>query len=812
MRDIAIICFWVLISTIVSAENIIWYNKGVKSIGISTWDDKRKNKDYDWENYSLPIGNGSLGASIMSSVSTERIIFNEKTLWFGGPNTKEGPKYYWDVNKPAAKHLDKIRKMFMQGNVDMATKLTVDNFNGFGDYSPYIEKPHRFGNYTTAGEFFIETEHEEMEVSNFYRGLSIDSSYVYTSYTLNNVKYMRKSFISYPNNVMAIRFSSDGDAVQNLKFRYVNNPRLKGNFRVNDKDEFIYSAVLDDNNLKFAIRVKAISKGGLVKINKSGEIVISNSTETTFLITADTDYKINFDPDFADSLTYVGESPEKTTEKWLNSAVSKGFEDLYKSHYSDYSSLYNRSSIIINKEMLYQANVSTLPFDVRLEEYKKGSMDYELETMYFNYGRYLLISSSRPGNMPANLQGIWHNDIDGPWRVDYHNNINVQMNYWPACVTNLAECEIPYIDYIRTLVKPGEKTAKAYYNADGWTASISGNIFGFTAPLTSKMMKWNLIPAAGPWLAIDVWNYYDYTRDLKFLKNIGYDIIRGSARFAVDYMWKKPNGKYAAIPSSSPEHGPIDKGVTFVHAVIKELLSDAVKASKLLDIDETERKEWQEVLDNIEPYKIGRYGQLMEWSEDIDDPNDDHRHVNHLFGLHPGSTISPIKTPELAEASRIVLNHRGDGATGWSMGWKLNLWARLRDGNKAYTLYRNLLKDGTNKNMWCSHPPFQIDGNLGGTAGIVEMLIQSHMGEIDILPSLPNVWKTGELKGIKTRGNFTVDVNWRNYEPKIIRIKSGAGGLCKVRFKEEVIVFNTKKGDIYDIGYDGKVLFIKNKE
>jgi alpha-L-fucosidase 2 len=295
-----------------------------------------------------------------------------------------------------------------------------------------------------------------------------------------------------------------------------------------------------------------------------------------------------------------------------------------------------------------------------------------LEELYFHFGRYLLISSSRPGNLPANLQGMWHNNVDGPWRVDYHNNINLQMNYWPALTTNLAECAEPLTDFIRTLEEPGKITAKAYWGARGWAAGISGNIFGFTAPLESTDMSWNYNPVAAAWLATHLWEYYDFTRDIDFLRKTAYPLIKGCALFAEDYLWLKPDGTMTAAPSTSPEHGPIDEGTTFTHAVIRENLIQAIAAAKILGVDEGEVATWEGMLEALVPYKVGRYGQILEWSTDIDDPNDQHRHVNHLFGLHPGSTISPITTPELATASKVVLNHRGDGATGWSMGWKLN--------------------------------------------------------------------------------------------------------------------------------------------
>ena len=446
------------------------------------------------------------------------------------------------------------------------------------------------------------------------------------------------------------------------------------------------------------------------------------------------------------------------------------------------------------------------PTDKRLENYRKGTADSYLESLYYQYGRYLLIASSRPGNMPANLQGIWHNGVEGPWNVDYHNNINIQMNYWPAFSTNLGECNKPLVDFIRTLIKPGEKTAKAYFGTRGWTASISANIFGFTTPLKSEDMSWNFSPMAGPWLATHIWDCYDYTRNLRFLRETGYPIIKGAADFATDYLWHKPDGTYTAAPSTSPEHGPIDEGATFVHAVIREILLDAISASKTLGIDSSERKGWEDALKHLVPYEIGRYGQLMEWSKDIDDPNDHHRHVNHLFGLHPGHTISPITTPALAQAAKVVLEHRGDGATGWSMGWKLNQWARLEDGNHAYMLLGNLLKNGTMDNLWDTHPPFQIDGNFGGTAGMTEMLMQSHLGFIQLLPALPDAWKSGSVKGLCARGNFEVSMKWTGNKLKRATITSKSGGMCHIRYKNKTQSFRTVKGKTYNLDADLNVI------
>lgn len=789
----------------------IWFDKPNDLSGMTVWfnsqpgqwvgenkpesaGDTMKNPDAEWESQSLPIGNGSIGANILGSISAERITFNEKTLWRGGPNTSKGADYYWNVNKESAHVLKDIREAFASGDEKKATELTRKNFNSSVQYSVNDENPFRFGNFTTMGEFYIETGMSEVGIKNYRRALSLDSALAVVQFEKNGVKFERKYFISYPDNVMAIRFSADKKEKQNLTFSYAPNPISTGTMMPDGENGLVFKAKLDNNSMEYAIRIRAITKGGVVK-NADGKLVIENADEVVFLVTADTDYKMNFDPDYNNPKTYVGVNPSASTQEWLNKATEKCFDSLFKSHFADYSALFDRVKLNLNPEV-QSINAST---PQRLANYKKGMKDNYLETLYYQFGRYLLIASSRPGNLPANLQGIWHNNVDGPWRIDYHNNINIQMNYWPACSTNLSECQKPLTDFIRTLVKPGTKTAKAYFGTRGWTASISGNIFGFTTPLASEDMSWNFCPMAGPWLATHIWEYYDYTRDLKFLKETGYPLIKSSAEFASDYLWRKPDGTYTAAPSTSPEHGPIDEGTTFVHAVIREILTDAIDASKILNTDKAERKQWEEILTHLAPYKVGRYGQLMEWSKDIDDPKDEHRHVNHLFGLHPGHTISPVTTPELAKACRVVLEHRGDGATGWSMGWKLNQWARLQDGNHAYKLYGNLLKNGTLDNLWDSHAPFQIDGNFGGTAGVTEMLMQSHAGFIQLLPALPDAWNEGSVSGLCAKGDFEVSMTWKDGQLQKAVILSKAGSPCIVKYGNAELKFNTKTGRKYII-------------
>ena len=786
----------------------IWFDKPCQLTGAGSF--YNYSADRDWEERSLPIGNGSFGGNIFGSVAAERVTLNEKTLWRGGPNTSGGAEYYWNVNKESAHLLPEIRQAFVDNDLKKAAKLTRENFNGLAGYEDYSEKPFRFGSYTTLGEAYIETGLSEIGMSDYKRILSIDSALAVVSFQKDGVKYERSYFASYPDSAMVWKFTADKPGMQNLTFSYAGNPEAEGKMVADGEKGLLYVGKLKNNGMEFALRIQAQHKGGSVKATADGKLVAMGADEVIFILTADTDYKINFNPDFTDPKAYVGVNPVESTDAMMKAAIARSYDELKARHQEDYLSLFNRVKINLNPNApmtLEFPSIYDLPTYKRLASYRKGKADYKLEEIYYQYGRYLLIASSRPGNMPANLQGLWANGVDGPWRVDYHNNINIQMNYWPASPTNLAECNWPLIDFIRTLVKPGEKVAQSYFGARGWTASISANIFGFASPLSSQDMSWNFNPMAGPWLATHVWEYYDYTRDKQFLKEVGYDLIKSSAIFAVDYLWKRPDGSYTAAPSTSPEHGPVDQGATFVHAVIREILLNAIDASKVLGVDAKERKQWQEVYDNLVPYQTGRYGQLMEWSLDIDDPKDEHRHVNHLFGLHPGHTLSPITTPELAKAARIVLEHRGDGATGWSMGWKLNQWARLQDGNHAYKLFGNLLKNGTLDNLWDTHPPFQIDGNFGGTAGVTELLLQSHMGFIQLLPALPDAWEEGSVEGLLARGNFEVDLRWANGQLQEAVITSNAGQPCQVRYGDQTLNFKTKKGQTYTLtSVNGKLV------
>lgn len=765
--------------------------------------------DPQWERRSLPIGNGNIGASLFGSVATERLSLNEITLWNGGPGTSKGPAHYWNVNKKSTDALRKIREAFAAGDSALAAQLTADNMNGVAAYERGAEPEWRFGNYTTLGELRVSTGLNACDGGSYSRTLSLDSALARVSFTADGVRYVRETFCSHPENVLVVRFTASKKGKQNLLLKYLPSMEAKGTTSNVNANELLYVGNLTNNGMKVVVRIAMRHKGGKVVRDGHVGLQVKGADEVEFILTADTDYKMNFDPDFNDPKTYVGVEPMETTAGWLKTAKALNYKRLMERHLADYRPIFTRVSLSLGADAnkaLTKAELEKATPD-RLADYRRGVADPYLEALYYQFGRYLLISSSRAGNLPANLQGLWLANSDAPWHADYHNNINIQMNYWPVMQGGLQECAKPFVDYVRTLVKPGAVTARDYFGARGWTASISANPFGFTAPLRDRDMSWNLSPVAGPWLAAQVYDIYTFSRDKEWLKNEAYPIIKGAALFCQDFLWRKPDGNYTVAPSTSPEHGIVDDGVTFCQAVVRELLTDAVEAANILGVDRAESAQWQDVLRHLPPYRIGRYGQLMEWSRDIDDPKDEHRHVNHLFGLHPGHTVSWSHTPELAKAAKVVLEHRGDGATGWSMGWKLNLWARLLDGNHAYKLYGNLLKNGTADNLWDLHPPFQIDGNFGGTAGVTEMLLQSQDGDIHLLPALPDAWADGEVKGLCARGNFEVDITWRGGQLAEARVRSNSGEAGVVRYKGQTIPVDVKKGEALVVTWEkGKLL------
>lgn len=740
------------------------------------------NPDTLWERRSFPIGNGSIGASVLGGVSRERLVINEKTLWRGGPGGDAG---YWNMNrKVPADTMKRVRELLAEGRNTEAGRVTARNFSGPNKYDA-----DRFGAFTVLGEVYVDVEQSDA-ATDYRRVLNLDSAVVAVDYVNEaGARRQREYFASYPDSVMVWRFSSDG-APQNLELTF-NCPQMVDRI-AKRKRGLMWSGHVDGNGMKWAMRIDArVPRGGKVKIDaKSGSIRVENAPVVEFVMSADTDYAINFDPDMTSADAYKGAAPERMVDRTVDRAMKMDYNTLYGRHRDDYRNLYGRVELKINPDQKHENR----PLPERLARYRAGEKDWSLEETYFQFGRYLLIASSRKGNLPANLQGMWHNNTDGPWRVDYHNNINLQMNYWPAMSTNLAECFEPFTDYVRTLVKPGEATARDFFGARGWTASISGNPFGMTAPLESGEMAWNYNPMGGPWLATELWDYYDYTGDTLWLAEVAYPMLKGSADFVSDMLYDY-NGSLTSAPSYSPEHGECDMGATYANAVSREMLAIGIKAAEVLGRDSESVAEWREKLARIHPYKIGGYGQLCEWYEDIDPYGDPHRHTNHLFGLHPGSSINALTDKALVDACRETLRQRGDAATGWSMGWKLNHWARLLDGNHAYVLFGNLLKEGTADNLWDMHPPFQIDGNFGGTAGIAEMLVQGHNGVIHILPALPDAWASGSVKGLKVRGGYEVDIDWADGKATRVAVRAAHDGVCRVMIDGRVTEKRMRAGE-----------------
>ncbi len=793
---------YMAVSLVSAAQNKLWFDAPAPSCFEKAWsiDDMSTNyvnPDTVWERQSFPIGNGAFGATVTGSVARERVVLNEKSLWRGGPAT--GPERYWDMNRKVDPQLlEDVRTLLRMGRKELADSIVSAEFQGKVPYTADV-----FGSFTTLGEAYINTGIDEKKVREYSRELLLDSSLVSVKFTAGKVRYKRTYFASCPDSVQVWRFESKG-GMQNVTFSFSTPQHLQ---KVDSRpDGLLYAGNISNNGMRWALRVfvRTIGGGKVSVSADKGEIRVEEAKDIEMILAAATDYRINHHPDRSDPNTYVGADPVPVAEARAKAAAGKTFAQLYGNHFRDYDNLYGRVKLSINPD----SAVVDCPTPERLRRYRSGMADYALEQMLFNYGRYLLISSSRPGSMAANLQGLWHNNIDGPWHVDYHNNINLQMNYWPATSTNLMECMVPFVDYVLSLVDPGRVTAESYYGARGWTAAISSNIFGFTAPLQSPDMSWNYNPSAGPWLAAQLWEYYDFSRDKEWLRTIGYPVIKESADFATDILVKDDDGYYTVSPSYSPEHGHCDQGATYANAVAREILANAIEAAKTLDVDTASVSEWSEKLRHIFPYQIGRFGQLQEWSSDTDDYNDRHRHTNHLFGLHPGTSINVLVQPYLANAAKRTLRQRGDEATGWSMGWKLNHWARLLDGNHAHTLLRNLISRGMASNMWDMHPPFQIDGNFGGTAGIAEMLLQSHNGMLHLLPALPDEWKKGSVRGLLARGAFETDIEWADGMLIKAVVKSLKGGPCKVYYNGYTAEFPAEAGRTYTVTLRGNTLTV----